>query len=186
MKSDAFAIWLTGLPASGKTTLANLLARELSQRNLRVQVLDSDRLREVLTPNPAYTSEERDWFYFVLAFIGKLLVQNGVNTIIAATAHRRVYRLRAREHLPELIEIFVRCPVKICMARDQKGIYKKALSGEASHVPGVQELYEEAEMPALIVDTEQNSPLEGTQKIVGRLVDFGHISGSRKLMTETL
>jgi len=172
---DGFALWLTGLPASGKTTLANLLAEELNKRNMRVQVLDSDKMREVLTPQPTYSSEEREWFYDVLAFIGKLLVQNGVNTIFAATAHRLDYRQRAREYLPQFIEVYVRCPVETCMERDQKGIYKKAMGSKTMHLPGVQELYEEPEAPAIIVDTEEKAPLEGVQKIIARLDDFGHL-----------
>lgn len=172
---DAFALWLTGLPASGKTTIANLLAEELERRSLPVQVLDSDKLRKVLTPNPTYSSDERDWFYEVLAFIGKLLVQNEVNTIFAATAHRLIYRQRAREYLPRLIEVYVRCSIDTCMERDQKGIYKKALGSKTMHLPGVQELYEEPKAPAIIVDTEENSPLECVQKIIVRLEDFGHI-----------
>ena len=172
---DAFALWLTGLPASGKTTLANLLAEELNRRDMQVQVLDSDKVREVLTPDPSYSAEERDWFYETLAFLGQLLVQNGVITIIAATAHRQVYRLRAREYLPRLIEVYVRCPVKVCMERDQKGIYEKALKSKSMHVPGVQELYEEPKAPAIIVDTDELSPLEGVQKILAHLEHFGRI-----------
>ena len=116
---DAFALWLTGLPASGKTTIANLLAEELERRSLPVQVLDSDKLRKVLTPNPTYSSDERDWFYEVLAFIGKLLVQNEVNTIFAATAHRLIYRQRAREYLPRFIEVYVRCSIGTCGTRSK-------------------------------------------------------------------
>jgi len=172
---DAFALWLTGLPASGKTTLANLLAEELNRRDLRVQVLDSDKMRKVLTPEPTYSAKERGWFYEVLAFTGKLLVGNGVNTLIAATAHRLDYRQRAREYLPRYIEVYVRCSIDTCMERDQKGIYKKALSSRDMHVPGVQELYEEPAAPALIVDTEEISPLQGVQKILDRLDDFGHL-----------
>jgi adenylylsulfate kinase len=109
-----------------------------------------------------------------LAYLGKLLVQNGVNTIIAATAHRLDYRQRAREYLPQYIEVYVRCSIDTCMERDQKRIYKKALGSKSMHLPGVQELYEEPEAPALIVDTEENSPLEGVQKILACLDDFGH------------
>ncbi len=180
---DAFALWLTGLPASGKTTLANLLAQEFGRRDMQVQVLDSDKLRQVLTPEPTYDADERDWFYEVLAFLGQLLVQNGVNTIISATAHRLVYRQRAREYLPQLIEVYVRCPVKICMERDQKGIYKKALGSKSMHLPGVQELYEEPEAPAIIVDTEEQTPLEGVQKIIAHLEHFGRLPDKSELLS---
>lgn len=180
---DAFALWLTGLPASGKTTLANLLAEELNRRDMQVQVLDSDKVREVLTPDPSYSADERDWFYQVLAFLGQLLVQNEVITIIAATAHRQVFRLRARDYLPELIEVYVRCPVKTCMERDQKGIYKKALGSKNMYLPGVQELYEEPDAPAIIVDTEESPPLECVQKIIAHLEHFGRIPDESELLS---
>lgn len=175
MTAPTFSIWFTGLPASGKTTLANLLAQELAKKGIRSQVLDSDNMRKILTPDPAYTQEERDWFYNTLSFIGGLLVTNGVNTIISATAHRRDHRERAREYMPEFIEVYVRCPLQTCIERDQKGIYRKAVEGKATSVPGVQELYEEPTMPAIIVDTEQNPPSDCLKKIVDRLIDFGHV-----------
>ncbi|MGD8403952.1 MAG: adenylyl-sulfate kinase [Anaerolineales bacterium] len=180
---DAFALWLTGLPACGKTTLANLLAEELNRRNMQVQVLDSDQIRKVLTPDPTYSAEERDWFYETLAYIGKLLVQNSVNTIIAATAHRLDYRQRAREYLPNFIEVYVQCSIDTCMKRDQKGIYKKALGSKNMHVPGVQELYEEPDAPAIIVDTEENSALECVQKILAYLEHFGSIPDEGGLLS---
>jgi adenylylsulfate kinase len=175
MTKPVFAIWFTGLPASGKSTLANLLAQEMQQRRRQVQVLDSDQLREMLTPQPTYGAEERTWFYQTLAYIASLLANNRVNTIVAATAHRRAYRLRARDYLPDLIEIYVKCSLETCMARDQKGIYTKAMSKEAIHVPGVQELYEIPESPAIVVNTEQHSPQECLLKILARLADFGYL-----------
>ena len=77
--------------------------------------------------------------------------------------------------MPEFIEVYVRCSLQVCIERDEKGIYKKAIEGNATTVPGVQELYEESSMPAIIVDTEQDPPMVCLHKILGRLVDFGHI-----------
>ena len=184
MTDQPFAIWLTGLPASGKTTIANLLAYELRHRNIRVQVLDSDRFREILTPDPSYSTEERTWFYKAMALVGKLMVENGINVILAATAHKRIYRQQARECLPHLIEIYVRCSLETCMKRDQKGIYVKALSGEASTVPGIQEFYEEPEMPAMIIDTDGFSPMEGVQRILDKLVEFDRIPEGRGIISQ--
>ena len=85
---QGFVVWLTGLPASGKTTLAGHLADRLADRGVQVQILDSDELRTVLTPDPDYSQAERDWFYATMTYIGQLLAQNGVPVIIAATASR--------------------------------------------------------------------------------------------------
>lgn len=174
----AFAIWLTGLPASGKSTLANLLAQEISRYGLSVQVLDSDEIRQQLTPEPDYSSEERKWFYTTLVFIGELLVRNGVNVVIAATAHRRAYRQQASLRFSRFVEVYVRCPLNICMQRDQKGLYQKAMNGTITSLPGVQVLYEEPDAPAVIVDTQKNSPQECVEKILNQLEVFAYLPGA--------
>jgi adenylylsulfate kinase len=165
----AFAVWLTGLPASGKTTLAQGLTRDLQERGMTVQILDSDALRDVLTPDPTYTPEERDWFYQVIAFIAGLLTRNGVNVIIAATANRRHYRDHARQTIERFAEVYVKCSLETCIERDQKGIYEKAMAGRATTVPGLQAPYEPPADPAVVVDTEQMSPQEGVRQIMEAL-----------------
>jgi adenylylsulfate kinase len=164
-----FAVWLTGLPAAGKTTLAEGLAKVLRERDLTVQILDSDNLRDVLTPEPTYTAEERAWFYRVVAFIAQLLTQNGIDVIIAATANRRQYRDDARQAIERFGEIHVRCSLETCMERDEKGIYEQALNGNATTVPGLQVPYEPPEDPIAVVNTEVTSPREGVERIVTRL-----------------
>ncbi|HEY7162509.1 MAG TPA: adenylyl-sulfate kinase, partial [Acidobacteriota bacterium] len=84
---QGFAIWITGLPSSGKSTIAQYVTKRLrDDRNLPVVHLESDELRKFLTPEPDYSAKERDWFYEVLAKFAHLLTSNGVNVIIDATA----------------------------------------------------------------------------------------------------
>jgi adenylylsulfate kinase len=166
---SGFALWLTGLPASGKSTLAEGLARALREQDIAVQILDSDELRNVLTPDPTYSPEEREWFHQVVAFIARLLTQNGVNVLIAATANRRRYRDHARQVIERFAEIYVKCSLDTCMARDEKGVYEKAMAGRATTVPGLQVPYEPPLDPAAVVDTERASPQEGAQQIRARL-----------------
>lgn len=168
-KQTGFAVWLTGLPAAGKTTLAEGVAEVLRGRGLTVQILDSDNLRDVLTPEPTYTAEERAWFYRVVAFIAQLLTRNGTNVIIAATANRRQYRGYARQVIERFGEIYVRCSLETCMDRDEKGIYEQALNGNATTVPGLQVPYEPPEDPIAVVNTEVTAPQEGVEHIVTRL-----------------
>jgi adenylylsulfate kinase len=163
------AVWLTGLPAAGKTTLAEGLAKALRERGSTVQILDSDDLRHVLTPEPTYTAKERAWFYRVVAFIAQLLTQNGIDVIIAATANRRQYRDYARQAIQRFSEIYVHCSLETCMDRDEKGIYEQALNGEATTVPGLQVPYEPPENPIAVVNTELMSPQEGVRHILTRL-----------------
>ncbi len=164
-----FAIWLTGLPASGKSSIARVLAEELRKKGVSAQILDSDELRKVLTPEPTYSREERDWFYKAMVYIGRILVENGVNVIFAATANKRYHRDWAREGIERFAEVYIECPLEVCVARDEKGIYAKALSGEATTVPGLQEPYETPEEPEVVVDTSRESPGECARKIVERL-----------------
>ncbi len=161
-----WAVWITGLPSSGKSTTAKALARKLEERGIHVQILESDELRKVLTPNPTYTDEEREFFYNAMVYIGKLLTKNGVNVIFDATANRRKYRDRARREIGRFIEVYVRCPIEVCMKRDAKGIYRMAMEGKATTVPGIQAVYEEPENPEVIVDSDKLNPDERAERIM--------------------
>jgi adenylylsulfate kinase len=148
-----FAIWLTGLPSSGKTTIAKALKNLLLERDITAQVLDSDDLRQRLTPHPTYSPEERTWFYDLVTFLAELLTDNGVNVIIAATASRRAYRQAARACIKRFAEVYVDCSPEVCRARDSKGLWKKADKGEIGFLPGVGESFEPPESPEVRLDT---------------------------------
>ncbi|GKS60094.1 adenylyl-sulfate kinase [Nitrospira sp.] len=151
--SRAFAVWLTGLPASGKSTIASVLQRELTDAGLTVERLESDSLRSILTPEPTYQAEERDLFYRALAYFGSRLVAHGVPVILDATAHRRSYRALARTLIPHFLEVEVACPLEVCMARDRKGTYRGGQAGTNATVPGLQVEYEAPEAPEVRLDT---------------------------------
>jgi adenylylsulfate kinase len=164
-----FAIWLTGLPSSGKTTLAHALSCLLAERGVAVQILDSDGLRRKLTPNPTYSTEERDWFYDVITFLAELLTTNGVNVLIAATASQRAYRQAARERILRFAEVYVECPSEVCRARDPKRLWERADRGEITNLPGVGALYEAPDTPEARVDTARYSAEEAARHILRRL-----------------
>ena len=147
----AFALWVTGLPASGKSTITRAIVGELTSRAVDVAVLESDRLRLVLTPHPTYSDDERDTFYRSMVYIGSLLVAHGVPVIFDATANRRAYRTAARSAIERFLEVYVECPLEVCVTRDPKGIYRKARSGGAATVPGLQASYELPEQPDVVV-----------------------------------
>lgn len=172
---QGFAIYLTGLPSSGKTTLAHALREMLSQRGISVQVLDSDEMRRILTPNPTYSSPEREWFYEVLAFIASLLVNNGVNVIIAATAPLQAHRQAARSRIHRFAEVYLHCPPEVCRARDPKGLWKRADAGEIRTLPGAGVPYEPPESPEMRVDTEHLSAQKAASLVIGPLKDKGFI-----------
>lgn len=172
----SFAIWMTGLPASGKSTVTAALAGQLRERGVRVTVLESDRLRKAFSGIPQYDDRERELFYTSLAFIGHELVEHGISVIFDATANRRAYRSRAREQIARFIEVFVDCPLEVCAARDPKGIYRMAREGKASHVPGVQTAYEPPENPDVVIHGERENPKEAAGRIVDVLRTRGYLS----------
>jgi adenylylsulfate kinase len=151
--SQSFAIWITGLPASGKSTIVAALKPQLEALGLVVEVLESDEVRRVITPTPTYSEAERDLFYRALAFAGQKLVAHGVTVVFDATASRRLYRDFARSVIPRFIEVSVECPLRTCMERDRKGTYRKGQLGESLTVPGLQSPYEASIHPDLRIDS---------------------------------
>lgn len=147
---QAFAIWITGLPASGKSTITAALKRQLAERGIDVAVLESDQLRRVFAAD--YAPAGREAFYRQMVFVGHLLMEHGVPVIFDATANRRAYRDRARAEISRFLEVFVDVPLEVCMARDPKGIYRSAASGQANNVPGLQDEYEPPDAPEAIVN----------------------------------
>ena len=153
MTSEAFAIWITGLPASGKSTIVSALKPQFEGLGLTVEVLESDEVRRVFTPTPTYSEAERDLFYRALAFTGQKLVAHGVTVVFDATASRLAYREFAKSVIPCFIEVSVECPLAVCMERDRKGTYQKGQRGESLTVPGLQSPYEAPINPDLRIDT---------------------------------
>ncbi|HEY6341885.1 MAG TPA: adenylyl-sulfate kinase [Bryobacteraceae bacterium] len=146
-------MWVTGLPASGKSTIAAALAGQLASRGVDVAVLESDVLRKVFAADQ-YDASGRDTFYRQMVFVGRLLVKHGVPVIFDAAANRCAYRDRARREISRFLEVYVDTPLEVCMARDPKGIYHAAKKGQAATVPGLQEPYEPPQSPNLIVHGE--------------------------------
>jgi adenylylsulfate kinase len=174
-ESAAFALWITGLPASGKSVVSAALVGKLRSRGVETVVLESDALRKELSTHPSYDSSDRDYFYGSIAFIGKVLTDHGLSVIFDATANRRAYRDRARTQIRKFMEIYIDSPLEICMKRDPKGIYRKALAGESDNVPGLQAEYEAPENPEVVVHGDRESPDVAAARIITALEDRGWV-----------
>ncbi len=172
---DSFAVWVTGLPASGKSTLVSALKAQLAARGTEAAVLESDVLRRIFTPHPRYDEDERESFYRQMVFVGDLLTQHGVSVIFDATAQRRRYRDEARRRMPRFLEVYVECPLATCIARDPKGIYRQAREGAANNVPGVQSIYEPPERPELVVHGDREKAEAAAARIMAKLVEKGYL-----------
>lgn len=170
---QGFAVWITGLPASGKSTVTAALAALLDARGIDFAVLESDSLRRILTPDPRYDDAEREVFYGAMAWIGRLLAGHGVSVIFDATANRRAYRDRARREIPRFLEVYVDCPAPVREARDPKGIYRRAREGSAPNVPGIQAAYEPPVSPDLVVRGDSELPSDAARRIVEALLENG-------------
>jgi adenylylsulfate kinase len=181
VKNVGWCVWVTGLPGSGKSTIARKLLEKLKLIGVRVQIVSSDMLRKVMTPKPTYTEEERDRVYSTLVFVAKLLTQNGVNVIIDATGNRRRHRDHARKEILRFMEAYVRCPLEVCIRRETKrkvyayapkGVYKKAFTGKSATVPGVGVPYEEPKNPEVIIDSNKMDADQCAQKILEALQEI--------------
>ena len=173
---DSFAVWVTGLPASGKSTIVASLKAQLAAREVDVAVLESDVLRHIFTPHPRYDEEEREAFYRQIVYVGTLLTQHGVPVIFDATANRRCYRDQARIQIPRFLEVYLDCPLETCITRDPKGIYRKGREGSAESVPGLQVSYEPPERPDLVIQGDREMPEVAARRIIAKLVDRGYVA----------
>jgi adenylylsulfate kinase len=133
-------VWFTGLPQSGKSTLATRVAQRLAPRHACL-VLDSDALRRDLQTTE-YDPADRAGFYTRLATVAASSAEQGFIVLVAATANLRTYREQARARAPRFLEVWIRTPVEACEARDTKGLYAEARAGHAPELPGIGAPYE--------------------------------------------
>lgn len=156
----SFAIWITGPPGSGKSTIAREVVRRLAEADRPVRLLELDEVRKVVTPKPTYTDAERDVVYRALGYMAKLVVETGTPVVVDATAHRRAWRDLARRLIPRFGEVELACPLEVRMDRERtrheghapQGIYAHAAEPGAT-VPGVNVPYESSAAADLRLDT---------------------------------
>jgi adenylylsulfate kinase len=147
-------VWFTGLPASGKSTLARRVHAHFVATGRTSVLLDGDELRDVLDAH-AYELADRERFYRSLAALAALLANQGLVVLVAATAPRRQDRDRARAQVVGdgvFVEVWVKTPLSECAARDPKGLYARARRGDAKELPGVGVAYEPPLGPEVIAD----------------------------------
>jgi adenylylsulfate kinase len=166
------------LPGSGKSVVSEALLKLLDQKGVHAQLLSVDALRRVLTPKPSYSLEERDMVYAALVYFAELLTENGVNVVIDATGNLRRFRDDARRGISRFFEVYLECPIEVCMDREAKRgqtrlaprkIYSRALSGKAPTVPGIGQPYEPPIKPEVTVNTVKCRPQECAKKILQKL-----------------
>lgn len=173
--SKGVTVWFTGLPCSGKTTVADRVAEILRNEGYRVERLDGDIVRRGLTSDLEFSKEDRNENIKRVSFVAKLLTRNGVIVLATFVSPYRDRRSKSRQEIGEFIEVYVRCPVAVCMERDVKGMYRKALSGEIKDFTGVDDPYEEPLNPELVLDTDKETVEESVDKVLEKLKALGYI-----------
>lgn len=171
-----FTVWFTGLPSSGKTTLAYGLEKILKEKGFKVEVLDGDVVRKYFSKGLGFTREDRNENIRRIAFVAHLLTRNGVVTITSAISPYRETRDEARKLIKRFVEVYVKCPVEECKRRDVKGLYEKAIKGEIHNFTGISDPYEEPLNPEVIVETDKLTVEGCLKKIISKLEELGYIS----------
>ena len=191
MRNVGYVLWFCGLPGSGKTTIARGVNEKLQGSSAqRWTLVSMDSVRQKIFPNPSYSDDERDAAYRALVIIASLLSQNDVSVILDATGHKKVWRDLARKECSRFIEIYVKCPVAICIARETKRIdetspirtrlYLDALdrlqTGKKieglGKVPGVDEPFEGSESPEIVLDSSISNPEALIEKTLRKLAQL--------------
>ncbi|MDA4129623.1 MAG: adenylyl-sulfate kinase [Thaumarchaeota archaeon] len=178
MTKVATVVWFCGLPGSGKTTIAKgvLEAITRAKPSLDLTLVSMDSIRQKIFPNPTYSDEERDTAYRALVLLASLLSSYGIPVLLDATGHKKVWRDLARKECARFVEVYIKCPIEICIERETKRmdgatgirrtLYLDALdrlkSGKKEKglgkVPGVDEPFEEYESPEITLDSSREDP----------------------------
>ena len=170
-----FTLWFTGLPSSGKSTLARRVEQVLLERGMNVEVLDGDEVRETFSKGLGFSKEDRDTNIRRIGFVAKLLSRNGAVAITAAISPYRETRDEMRRAIGRFVEVYVQCPIDVLKERDVKGLYKKALAGEIKHFTGVDDPYEAPAKPEVLVESDRETEEQSVAKIITTLEALGYI-----------
>lgn len=173
---QGFTLWFTGLPCSGKTTLADLAADELRKRGVPVERLDGDIVRKGLTRDLGFSKEDRQKNIERITFVSKLLSRNNVGVLASFISPYRGVRDNVRKEVTNFVEVFVNCPVEVCEKRDVKGMFKKARRGEITNFTGVDDPYETPTDPEITLRTDLETPDECVRKILEKLENMKFIA----------
>ncbi|MGB3634889.1 MAG: adenylyl-sulfate kinase [Rubrobacteraceae bacterium] len=171
-----FTLWFTGLSGAGKTTIAEIVERDLRERTSKIEVLDGDIVRTNLSKGLTFSREDRNVNVLRIGFVANLLTRNGVGVIVSAISPYKEARDEVRRDIGEdFLEVFVDAPLDVCADRDVKGLYKKAFAGEIKEFTGVSDPYEAPAVPELHIKTDEEEPQDSARRVIGKLEALGYL-----------
>jgi adenylyl-sulfate kinase len=170
---DGFTLWFTGLPCSGKSAVGDRVAAILKERGRRVERLDGDVVRQDLTRDLGFSKKDRDENIRRVTFVAKLLSRNGVAVLVSFISPYREMRDRARKEATNFVEVYAKCPLDVCIERDVKGMYQKAIRGEIKEFTGISDPYEEPQSAEIVLETDKETVDESVAKVLRRLTELG-------------
>ncbi len=173
MEHKGFTLWFTGLPCSGKTVLADVVADELKKKGMKVERLDGDIVRKSLTRDLGFTEEDRNMNIERVTFVAKLLSRNGVAVLASFVSPYNKIRAYSRKEIEDYILVYIKCSLEECEKRDVKGMYAKARAGEIKDFTGIDHPFEDPDNPDIIIETDKQSVEESKELILKALNDFG-------------
>lgn len=162
---EPFNLWFTGLPLSGKTTIADKVFEELETLHIPLERIDSKDIRDLI-PNIGYSRDDRNRHMHRIGNLISTLQNNSISTVASFVSPYKESRRAIREMVNNNIVVYVKADVETCKTRDYKGAYAKALSGELKNFPGVDEVYEEPEHAEIVIDTDKMNVDEAVDIIV--------------------
>jgi adenylylsulfate kinase len=173
--SRGVTLWFTGLPSSGKSTLARSLERLFKKKGLSVELLDGDVVRTHLSKDLGFSREDRNTNVKRIGFVCQLLTRHGVAAVASLVSPYRDSRDYNRGLIGNFVEVYVKASVEACAKRDVKGLYQKARAGEIKGFTGVDDPYEEPLAAEIVCDTEKEGAEDSLAKIVKRLEELGYL-----------
>jgi adenylylsulfate kinase len=169
--AQGFTLWLTGLPASGKTEIATRVEESLLERGLDAERIDEGEIREAYFQDLGYDRPAREGLVRFLGHVCGLLTRNGAVAVASSVSPYQESRDELRSRIGRFVEVYVKCPAEACAKRDRTGNYERARQGRLKGFTGVDGPYEEPVQPEIVVDGE-NEPVESSAKKILRTLEI--------------
>lgn len=169
-------VWFTGLPSSGKSTIARLVERQVRKWKIKTELLDGDVVRTHLSKGLGFSKEDREINIKRIAFVCQLLTRNDVLAIASAVSPYRETREQARQMIGSFVEVYVKTSLEECQKRDVKGLYQKAKAGEMKGMTGVDDPYEAPSNPEIVCETENKTPEDCAAEVLVKLRDLSYLN----------